>query len=111
MSERFHRRVWQIHLSTAIVLMLAAAVLLGVNLYPEQVVVSSVTRIADGVVFPIGAFQYGWPVYCYRDDYFPIDNGLNLTRLLVNVLVAAFVLVLTVLATEVAIRRLESRKP
>ena len=99
MSDR-PRRFWQIHLSTAMILMLAAASLLYLNLNPQ--------------VHGFGPW-YGWPAIAYRGDFAEaafLENafgrkitGIDSAGLLTNVTVCLGLLGVTAVLCELIIRR------
>jgi hypothetical protein len=121
-------RIWfQIHLSTAIVLMLAAAVLSWLNIHPEE----SVKVSEQGERLEI--VDHGWPFNFSRKVYFRaaaseggflfvphpyidyVDDmpfpGFKTEMLFLNVFLAVFILLLIAFACEFRIRRREARKP
>lgn len=63
MSDKVQRRYWQIHLSTAAVLMFVAGAFLGLNFYCR-----SFNATGDGEWGPIGQMVSGWPCAAFEQD-------------------------------------------
>jgi hypothetical protein len=100
MSES-KRRIWRIHLSTAIVLMLLAGALLGLNLFH--------VRHSPFEPEPGGRLYYhaGWP---FSTDYFSYKGwgprpGIQLRELLYNIAFSVATMALVAFVMEFLIRR------
>jgi hypothetical protein len=116
------RRFWQLHLSTAVLLMFGAGGFLWLNSFPH--------RFYPWADMPENYFyQYGWPTVFYTDPEPALVMGIPLgtaldrfirevgqrevstLHVVVNVLVALPCLASLAFACEWLIRRREGRKP
>ena len=112
MSEKPKRRVWQVHLSTAIALMFMAGGVLWINSIPD------IGRNPPGMLktpIEVGSHStyiyYGWPYWCIvkeqesRNFYWTWDGAVP------NAIVVLAVFVAVAGCFEWLIRRREGRKP
>lgn len=73
-ADKSKRRFWQIHLSTAILLMLVAGAFLwrcslpvyADNLQPDILANGEMRPLIGELGFQVGYLQYGWPQWGYR---------------------------------------------
>ena len=123
MSDKPKRRLWQIHLSTAIVLMFVAGVLIFLNISPHQAE-ENWGKMED---FVSGGqhITYGFPRECFDDEanqmntYFTRYTNVHgfvlsiwkTNNLIIDVLFAITIFVAVTIACEWLIRRREARKP
>jgi hypothetical protein len=129
MSEKPKRKVWQFHLSTAVILMFAAGILMAVNYHACTI------PTEDNRIYFVA---HGWPLVAYQDlhlhelldmsqdvvggrsprqaEAIPfskicrIDIGWNRRGIVTNLFVAIVILITGVFASEWLIRRREARK-
>jgi hypothetical protein len=106
MSDKPKRAWFQIHLSTAIVLMFAAAGLLWVNAAPAEDRRNWTTT-----------FRYGFPKFFYHRDYDHRGSGdfegdrFSVPSFVLDVCVMLAILFAVAFLCEWLIRRLEARAP
>ena len=124
------RRFWQLHLSTAVFLMLAAGLTLGTNIGHHKVG----EPLDSGDNNRVCVESWGWPSYCVGrilwenqrgeivgvspiETVFDWDYPFLLLHLGVNgclifdIVVALLILIVVAFASEWLIRRREGRKP
>jgi hypothetical protein len=112
------RRSWQIHLSTAVVAMIVAAILLYANMRYDKVDSPLEEDSLDGsgttTLIPNSEYRHGWPSTALRYFYFPEQEApVHLIRdrqfyraVAINLISAlSIVALLTVLSEYVARRR------
>ena len=132
MSDKPKRRFWQIHLSTAVALMVVVAVLMLLNTAPKS------PRIWQGLLYTqqemyvddlvvlrrFESRRYGWPMLAYpstRSQMLTLSDGTEFVGIVaedrwdagcitVNVLIGALLLYFTARFCEIRIRRREARK-
>ena len=118
MTNKPKRRFWQIHLSTAIVLMLLASGLLGLNVQPRNTHIeySSLPGRTHFV-------QFGWPltleyelqVHELGEHVEAQDEGMSfgikLWAAVSNCILGVIFLLFLAMLLEYLIRRREARKP
>jgi len=121
------RGFWQIHLSTALLLLMAASALLGGNVHRREFYSTQYKLTTlDGVEHLVTEFQVyrGWP-WSYREGYRIVnepeitddpENGFRYSynhtpSTFLNIVFAAAMLVTITFISEWLIRRLEVRKP
>lgn len=100
MSEK-KRRWFQIHLSTAVVLMFVAGAILWANVASHEFVyLNNKSKAWEAIAV------HGWPIYADRPAEHPVYSILWAA----NVIVGFFVLTMTWVFCESLIRRREARK-
>jgi hypothetical protein len=106
------RPLWQIHLSTAVVLMIVAAALLYLNIraVSSQRIAAPIRIVmVGGKPMPDTLIQYGWPIHCVTSGHYDNDSPSYLIveshRLLISVAVNIGILVAAAYACEYLIRR------
>jgi hypothetical protein len=107
------RKWFQIHLSTAIIMMLASSVLLWVNLLPREQFLDFIPiPPKQGMTFSITSerISYGWPQRCF-DYYTPEYQFWSSRNLCIDCGTAIGVVLVVAFCCENVIRRREVRKP
>jgi hypothetical protein len=103
------RRWFQIHLSTAVALMVLASVLLWANIKPHETAFGVPTTDSTGQLYGYADyFTYwrGWPKPAHFESH-----GFQTTGLIVDSVIALFAMLIITVVLEVRIRRREARKP
>ena len=107
MDSTPQRRFWQIHLSTAIVLMFVAGGLIWIN-------VQAINEDSEIQIFE----NRGWPFWVYCHIYINTDAREKLdariwsaAHVVFNVLICSVILFATAIFIEYVIHRREARKP
>jgi hypothetical protein len=117
------RRRFQIHLSTAVVLMMVAALILWLNLQSKSWNPPSLSF--PGIVYPYTTFYgYGWPIKWYEIENHEgqyiqglgsstpfIRNHVLALPLIINLVLIGMIFYLVVFICEWLIRRREARTP
>jgi hypothetical protein len=103
------RRFWQIHLSTAILLVFVAASLSYVNTTPHR------KKIQMGPEYSFELDQQGWPFEIYDWEFsFGTASAIHripiIRKMIFNVLITGLILLPTASLAEWLIRRREGRK-
>jgi len=102
-----NRRWFQVHLSTAIVLMFVAGILIWLNIYAND---SEISGTEQGyVVFS----SHGWPMKCLVVGQYPEIwfYRWSWKYVVLNSIFALAILCLTALILKLRIRRREARRP
>ncbi len=120
MKDKGRQRLFlQIHLSTFLLLILAAAILLWVNLLPRKPVSSQPGKTNISLALhEIGVRNYGWPFHAYThfekplktDDPETFKPHWEIKGLLLNVTIAIFILGSTGLLIETVHRHRYSKE-
>jgi hypothetical protein len=111
MSDRPTRRFWQIHLSTAVVLMLLTSLLLGANL---QCRTQTYTIDGAGALIPFQFSQWGWPMpwpdnpWARGQRYFISPDIDYYAPMFINIVVGSTIVFLVATINEIRIRRREA---
>ena len=110
MSDKSNRRFWQIHLSTAIVLMFVAGGLIWANVSgaPYMYCIEDEAPYGShlqGWTDCVGEMK-GWPLRCQFSAH-----GWHVWHTFADATVVLGIIVATIFASEYLIRRFETRKP
>ena len=127
MSDNPKRRFWQIHLSTAVVLMFVTGSILCLNVccrrhlgwqYHEKAFLgANVTGVQEDYLKD--PFEIGWPLYSIRNfvEVSPMMVKsspvylVSWSAIMTNLIVGLFCIFMATLTCEFLIRRREGRKP
>jgi len=122
MLEPARRKRFQIHLSTALVMMIAAGILIWANVTSEarEIVARDYTYDQEGHAYPIPdppwrtVRQYGWPLTALvLSEFHPLDHRAHefaIASVAVDFLVFAVALIVTGLICELWIRIRSAQK-
>jgi hypothetical protein len=96
-------RFWRIHLSTAVVMMLACSILLYANSREGNFMYARTTELEHGVEYGdfIGSY-YGWPYPCY---WWMHDRTIVEPIIAANALVALSITIAVAITCEFLVRR------
>jgi hypothetical protein len=116
MSEKPKRKFWQFHLSTALILTIAASIILLLNIRLRD----TEELIDHGGGQSSIEQHYGWPCTVYRslpnyvlarsDVFDDLKSKWSFTGLLINATLSTSVLAIVILVSESIIRHRETRK-
>lgn len=95
-----NRRWYQIHLSTAILLMIVASLLLGANM---KVSIDMVGVGGDGGMQWRSVECYGWPFNIVVEEHYSKARVYSITGLVLNLLVALTVLIFIGIFGEIVV--------